>query len=178
MKLGPSLALSGALLVAGAACSDPAPSALERPAETPEALARAMRAAVDELRARPEQSVERIVIQHLLVAVRGGGVTSATRSPAEAEALTAELFARARAGEDFDLLVKIHTDDVYPGTLVLSSTADDPPRVYARSQMKPGLIEVAWRLAVGELGVALHDGGAPGQAPPSPLGYHLIRRLE
>lgn len=165
-------------LTALVACSHPAPPPPGPPAETPEQLLDTLLAAADELAARPEQALEQVTIQHLLVAVTGGGVPGANRSPGEAEEWTAQLFGRARAGEDFDLLVKNFTNETYPGVYTLTAGPDDPPRTFARSSVMPILGDVAWRLKVGELGVALYDGGLPGHEAKSPLGYHIVRRIE
>lgn len=173
-KLGPMLLLLAPL----AACSESTPPPPGPPAETPEQLLDSMLATADAVALRPEQTLERVTIQHLLVAVTGGGVPGANRSPGEAEEWTAELLGRARAGEDFDLLVKNFTNETYPGVYTLESGAGDPPRSLGRSDVVPALGDVAWRLEVGELGVVLYDGGVPGHTPRSPLGYHLVRRLE
>lgn len=53
---------------------------------------------------------DRVLIQHVLVAFRETPV-AAERSRAEAEALAAELLARALAGADFGAMVREHSDD-------------------------------------------------------------------
>ncbi len=166
------------LLVLLSACSNSSGTPPETAAETPEELLRQMRQVVVELGARPEHQDPQVTIQHLLVAVAGGGVPSATRTPAEAEAFAAGLLARARQGEDFDTLVKSHTDEVHPGIYVMSLGISPGPPVYARAELVPGFGDVAWRLGVGEIGVLPYDGGVPGHEPKSPHGYHLIKRLE
>jgi peptidyl-prolyl cis-trans isomerase B (cyclophilin B) len=67
--------------------------------------------------ARPVQALdlggepERIVIQHVLISFAGAR-TKATRTKEEAAALAAEILQRAQAGEDFEALVRTHSDDV------------------------------------------------------------------
>ena len=134
-------------------------------------------AVIDEQAARTEGTESEVTLQHLLVAVAGGGVEGAERSPSEAEELAAELYARAMAGEDFDLLVKNYTNEVHPGIYTLTAGPSDPPRAYARDEMVTGLGDVAWRLQVGELGISPYDGGLLG-AKKSPLGFHLVKRLK
>lgn len=172
-------AVPGLLLVAllpACSGSEETPSAVADRA--PEELVREMYAAVDELKARPEHTESEVTIQHLLVAVAGRGIEGVTRTPAEAEQLTAELFARARADEDFDLLVKNWTNEEHPGIYVLTTGAGDPPRSYARDKMWAGLGDIAWRLQVGELGVAPYDGHFDPLQAKSPLGFHIVKRLK
>jgi parvulin-like peptidyl-prolyl isomerase len=120
----------------------------------------------------PEPPV--VKVQHILVAFKGS-VPSKTieRTKAEAQALADELLERARGGEEFDALVKEYTADKYPGIYVLTNTGA-PRRSGAqmREQMVPGFGDVAFRLAVGEIGMAQHHG------VNSPFGWHVIKRLE
>lgn len=171
-------ALALSLLVLLPACSDSSGTPPETAAETPEELRRRMDLAIAELEARPEHRDPQVTIQHLLVAVAGGGVQGARRTPAEAGALTAELLARSLQGEDFDTLVKNYTDEVHPGIYTMSLEPGTAPGVHPRADMVACLGDVAWRLRVGEIGVAPYDGGSAGHEPRSPHGYHLIKRLE
>jgi parvulin-like peptidyl-prolyl isomerase len=147
-----------------------------QPAEaSPEEQARWRQQYLDDaraLQARAEEPVERVTLQHLLVGV-GGGRSSAKRSPEEALELAAGLYARARAGEDFDLLVRNYSDDQPPGiyTLALQTGGDA-----LRSEMVRAVGDAAWRLKPGELGVVSYDGNSPD--PAAPLGNHLILRLK
>jgi hypothetical protein len=168
------LALLFLVLAPLGACSDPEPTP-GPPAQTPEELLRLLKVAVDGLAARPEHTASEVTFQHLLVGV-AGGVPGVTRTAAEAELLAAGLLARAVAGEDFDLLVKNETDDRHPGIYTLTTGTPEPGRSVARSAMMRGVGDAAWRLAVGELGVAPYDGGQPGHEPVSPLGWHLVLR--
>jgi hypothetical protein len=161
------------VLLSLAACGGSEPESPAGPTSA-EALA-ALRADAAALRARPEHADAQVTFQHCLVGVSGHG-TQATRDAAEAELLAAEIYARARGGEDFDLLVKNHTDDAHPGIYVLTHAPEPAPGVYSRQQMVPAFGDTAWRLAVGEVGVAAFDGDAP--APKSPFGWHLVKRLK
>jgi len=117
---------------------------------------------------------QRVVVQHLLVSFTGrlpGKVV--TRSQAEAETLARDLLERARRGEDFDGLVKQHTDDRHPGVYTLvnqgrSSAAGE----YGREQMVARFGDLSFRLKVGEVGLCEFDSSR------SPYGYHIIKRIE
>lgn len=137
-----------------------APSARER-----------MHADAAGLAQRDEHDVERVVVQHVLVGVRSERMSSIERSPEQAEALAARIFERALAGEEFEILIREYSDDTGPGTYAM--TMGEPYSItYPRTTMVPGFGDVAWRLDVGEIGVAAYD------ARTSPLGWHVIKRLE
>jgi peptidyl-prolyl cis-trans isomerase B (cyclophilin B) len=55
-----------------------------------------------------------VVIQHLLISFQGAPQSRATRSREEALQLADELLERARAGEDFDQLIRAHSDAPRP----------------------------------------------------------------
>lgn len=138
---------------AGAAAANAAPS---------EALS-ALRDEITALYARPEHDAAQVEVQHLLVSFKGAPrMRGVTRSKAEAEQLTAELLQRLRAGEDFDALVKQYTNDSHPGIYPMTASS--------RSNMVAAFGDVAWRLDVGEIGVA------PLDAQASPYGWHIIQR--
>jgi hypothetical protein len=157
-----------------AACSGKEPVS-DVPALSPEEALRLLRTDVAALAARPEHHEPVVTIQNLLVGVKGGGSRS-QRSPAEAEAFAAEVYARAKQGDDFDLLVKNHSDDAHPGLFTLSLEPSAEPDVYARGKMPLGCGDAAWRLAVGEIGVSPYD--AAGPTPRSPMGYHILKRVK
>jgi len=122
---------------------------------------------------RPEP--DRVSVQHILVAFKGSVPDAkVTRSLAEARELAFELYKRARAGEDFDALVKRYTDDEYPGTYSMSNfgIAPDPARKeYPRAKMVKAFGDVSFRLKAGEIGLAEHD------PKDSKYGWHIIKRL-
>jgi len=163
-----SLALALALVPLGACggSSSPddeaAPSAPAAPPSTGDPVAD-MRAAAGALLARDEHGAPAVEVQHILISFAGSG-TAASRSREEAEQLAAELFARIQEGADFDELVREHTDDSAPGIYPMTSSR--------RRSMVTSFGDVGWRLAVGEVGVALHDPQA------SPYGWHIIKRLK
>lgn len=159
-------------LGAGTACGE-SPTSTPEPAATQDAAAALenLDRRIAEVRAREEHDAEEVEVQHLLVSFAGLPRVSATRSQEEARALTAELLARIDAGEDFDDLVRTHTDDAHPGIYTMTTgTPDMPGGVFARSMMASAFGDVAWRLAVGEVGVTDFDSQA------SPFGFHIIRR--
>jgi peptidyl-prolyl cis-trans isomerase B (cyclophilin B) len=54
---------------------------------------------------------ERITVQHVLISFQGTPVKGVTRTKEEAEALAQEVLAKVQAGEDFEALVRAHSDD-------------------------------------------------------------------
>ncbi len=133
-------------------CSDP-------PDETP--LGRETAA----LLARPEQSVQKVKLQHILLAFVGAMRGSESKhTMSEARALATDVLARARAGEDFTALMKKYSGDDGPGTYVITQ---DERESYAK-----WFGDVGFRLQVGEIGVAAYDHSK------SPFGWHVIRRIE
>ena len=162
-----------ALLVLVPACGDDNAT----PAgPSPEAALALLKADTAAFWARSEHQDAELTIQHCLVGVKGHG-TKAERTAAEAEALAAEIYARAKAGEDFDLLVKNHSDDIYPCLYSMTLGPEASPGVYLRDQVAPpALGATAWRLAVDEIGIVPFDGEAAD--PKSPYGWHLVKRLK
>lgn len=121
---------------------------------------------VKEVNARNEVDAESIEVQHCLIGVKQYG-TKATLDAAQARALADDVLKRARAGEDFDTLVKEHTTDGGPSkyTLKKESGPDDPKLI-------PAFTKVSWRLKVGEVGITLYHSYG------SPYGFHIIKRLK
>ena len=133
------------LTLACVACSEP-------PDESP--LGRECAA----LLARPEQSVQKVTLQHILIGFVGAKRGSESgHTEAEARALASDVLARARAGEAFTALMKQYTD------VLTQDDRDDYARYFA---------DVGFRLQVGEIGVA------PYHRVKSPFGWHVIQRLE
>ncbi|MEZ6014972.1 MAG: peptidylprolyl isomerase [Planctomycetota bacterium] len=54
---------------------------------------------------------EKVTVQHVLISFAGTPVTGVTRTKEEAEKLAKDVLARAQAGEDFEALVRAHSDD-------------------------------------------------------------------
>jgi hypothetical protein len=136
------------------------------PAETPAPPASAdMEAAIQALMAKPEQPVESIELQHILIGFQGAPrLQGVTRSKDEAKALAQKVYAEVVAGGDFDALVKQYTDDSAPGIYPLTKAG--------RAGMVKSFGDVGFRLKVGEVGVGPWDETA------SPFGWHIIKRLK
>ena len=148
---------------------------------TPAEKLAALNAAIDSLQARPEHDAKEVTVQHLLVGINGPNLQQVTRTAGDAERLTAELYARAKSGEDFDTLVKNYSDDRHPGiyTLLASGTGDLARGIALRTEMVQGFGDTAWRLEVGEIGVTEYD------PPPwamgtgkAEFGFHIVKRLK
>jgi len=117
---------------------------------------------------------DRVVVQHILIgfkkSVRGKTIE---RTKQEAKALAEDLVRRAQEGEDFDALVKEYTDDRHPGIMILTNTdAPRRPGATMRSQVMGKFGDLAFRLEVGEVGLATYH------AALSKFGWHVIKRLE
>lgn len=129
------------------------------------AAAVALRAAIKKLLASPEHDAPKVKVEHILIAFRGAPrIQGVTRSLEEAERLTARLLKQIQAGADFGALRKKYSDDPGPGIYPMSKDN--------RQRMVPHFGNVAWRLKVGEVGVAPHD------RQKSPFGFHIIKRVE
>lgn len=171
-RLAPTLAAVLALLVATLACQTPPPPAATA---TPEAAPAAAAPVATEVPAAPAGApADHIKLQHILIAFAGKVPgKNITRTEAEARKLAEEILARAKAGEDFDALVRTHTDDAHPGIYGLSNSGVPPAAgEFSRDRMVPAFGEVGFSLAPGEIGMAPYD------ARKSPYGWHIIKRLE
>jgi hypothetical protein len=115
--------------------------------------------------ARPEQPVDKVKVQHVLIAFVGATRGSESHHTfEEARTLTEEVLKRARDGEDFAALMKQYSSDDGGGTYTL--TQED------RGAYAHDFSAVAFRLAVGEIGVTNYNPGG------SPFGWHVMKRLE
>lgn len=117
-----------------------------------------------------------VTVQHILIGFSGSVPGKAiTRTMDEARALAEELFERAKAGEDFDALVRQYTDDSYPGKYKMANfgiPVDPSGEVFARDRMVAAFGDVGFPLKVGEIGLASYD------PQKSKYGWHLIKRVE
>ena len=118
----------------------------------------------------------RVTVQHILIAFQGSiPEAKVTRTRAEAEVLAAEVFERAKKGEDFEALVKQFTDDEFPGIYKMSNfdiAPDTSKQEYSRAKMVKSFGDVGFALEVGAIGMAVYDPKA------SKYGWHIIKRLE
>ena len=117
---------------------------------------------------------EHIEVQHILIGFSGSVPGKRiTRIKEEARELAYDLLAKAQAGEDYDALVRKHTDDSPPGIYGMSNRGAQPGRgEYARDGMVPAFGDVGFTLDVGGYGMADHD------PRTSPYGYHVIKRVK
>jgi len=115
-----------------------------------------------------------VVVQHILIGFKKTVPgQQLERTKKDARALVDELFQRASDGADFDPLVKEYTNDTYPGIYKLSNTrAPLLPDARQRKEMVAAFGNVAFRLEVGEIGMAKYN------SVTSPYGWHIIKRLE
>jgi parvulin-like peptidyl-prolyl isomerase len=156
-----------ALLILGVICAFAScrKSEAPPPAPAPATVAQAAPAGPD-----------RVVVQHILIAFQGTiPDAKVTRTREEAEKLAGETLARAKAGEDFDALVKALTDDQHPGIYRMANAGVEPDSAkeeYSRTRMVKGFGDVGFSLAVGEVGLASFDPAS------SKYGWHIIKRLE
>lgn len=120
---------------------------------------------------------ERVTVQHILIAFKGSlpDDQKVTRSREEAEKLALQIFERAKAGEDFGAMVKMYTNDSYPGIYKMTNlgvTADRAKEEYPRARMVKAFGDVSFGLEVGGVGLAVYDPAT------SKYGWHIIKRLE
>ena len=124
-----------------------------------------------------------VSIQHILISFDGalpGSSKIIPRDQTGAEKLANEVLERARAGEDFDLLVNELTDDSPPGIYrmanfdqeVFMEGKDQTKWVRPRTGLVKGFGDVGFSLKVGEIGMAEFNASA------SPFGWHIIKRLK
>ena len=120
---------------------------------------------------------ERVTVQHILIAFKGSipNDPKVTRSKEDAERLALQVFERAKAGEDFAAMVKMYTNDEYPGIYKMTNTGIAPDRSkqeFSRTGMVKSFGDVSFGLAVGAVGLAVYDPAA------SKYGWHIIKRIE
>ncbi len=120
---------------------------------------------------------ERVTVQHILIGFkRSVPGKKIERTKEQARALAEELLKRAGSPADegdFTRLVEQHTDDAAPGIYVLvNHDAPLVPGARNRGEMVERFGDVAFSLAVGEVGLAEYRAGS------CPYGWHVIKRLE
>jgi hypothetical protein len=120
---------------------------------------------------------EHVTVQHILIAFRGSlpNDQKVTRSQADAEKLALQIFERAKRGEDFEAMVKIYTNDSFPGIYKMANagvTPDPARQEFSRTRMVKAFGDVSFGLEVGSVGLAVYDPAT------SKYGWHVIKRLE
>lgn len=122
---------------------------------------------------KPVGEPDRIVVQHILIGFKGR-VPSAKRSKEEAQTLAEKVYKDALSGMDFDLLVKAHTNDQFPGKYGMVNFGVQPQSrdEYPREGMVAAFGDVGFKLGVDEIGMAPFD------EKTSPYGWHIIKRIK
>ena len=117
---------------------------------------------------------EHIQVQHLLVGFAGSiPGKRITRTQEEARTLAYSLLDQAKAGGDFDALVRQHTDDSPPGIYGMANVGVTPARgEYPRQGMVAAFGDTGFPLQVGEYGIADFD------PRKSPYGWHIVKRIK
>jgi hypothetical protein len=131
------------------------------------------------LMARPEHGAKRVKVQHILIGRYFSDPNGKQKrlTALEAEELAAEVYAKAKAGDDFDTLVRTYTYDSVTGDppgayAMVADKNESTPQLTARDGMIPAFGDAAWRLEIGEVGVFVYHRAR------SFYGYHIIKRLE
>jgi parvulin-like peptidyl-prolyl isomerase len=119
---------------------------------------------------------DRVTVQHILIAFKGSVPDpKVTRSQADAERLALKVLEKAKAGEDFDAMVKAYSNDAYPGIYKMANrgvTPDASRQEFPRTKMVQAFGDVSFGLEVGAIGLAPYDPAT------SRFGWHIIKRLE
>lgn len=115
----------------------------------------------------------RVEVQHVLIAFEGTGVAGVTRTKEEAERLAAHVFEQARAGRNFDELVRLYSDDRHGGGFFRIANFGVPaaPDETERGRLVRAFSRAAFSLEPGALTLV------PWEEGESPFGWHVIRRL-
>jgi parvulin-like peptidyl-prolyl isomerase len=166
VKLLP-LALLGAQVLSGCVLTTfEGPGEPPRVAVSPLANAGATAKTAD---STPEGDAEQagpseIAARHLLVSYQGAlrASPSVTRSKAEAQTRATEALTRAKAGEDFEVLVKEFSDE--PGAGERGGSLGR----FGRGMMVPAFEKAAFKLGPGEISDLIE----------TPFGFHVIQRTE
>ncbi len=116
-----------------------------------------------------------ITVQHCLIGFRGSVPGKPiSRSKEEARALATQLLADAKAGANFEEVIRKNTNDSPPGIYKMANYGKMPTEkgTFERDGMVPAFGNTGFPLQVGEYGLAEYD------SRQSPFGWHIIKRIE
>ena len=116
-----------------------------------------------------------ITVQHCLIGFKGSiPGKSISRSKEEAQALATQLLAEAKAGANFEELIRKNTNDSPPGIYKMANYGKMAigKGTFERDGMVPAFGNTGFPLQVGEFGLAEYD------SRESPYGWHIIKRIE
>ncbi len=116
-----------------------------------------------------------ITVQHCLIGFSGSVPGKPiTRSKEEARALATQLLADARAGANFEEVIRKNTNDSPPGIYKMANYGKmtTGKGMFERDGMVPAFGKTGFPLQVGEFGLAEYD------ARESLFGWHIIKRIE
>ena len=122
----------------------------------------------------PATEPQHVQVQPILIGFAGSVPGKPiTRSKDEAKKLAYEILDQARAGANFDELVKKYTDDSPPGIYGMSGIGVPPaPGEFQRDGMVAAFGNVGFAISPGNIGIADWD------PVTSPYGWHVIKRLK
>jgi parvulin-like peptidyl-prolyl isomerase len=155
-----TLSLTGCVVSTFEGPGEPPRVATSPQVEAAKANAATHEAAAAEVAGQPAE----ITARHLLVAYQGAlrASTSVTRSKGEAQARAVEALKRAKAGEDFEQLVKEYSDE--PGAAERGGSLGH----FGHGMMVPAFEKAAFKLAPGEVSEIVE----------TQFGFHVIQRTE
>ena len=159
---------------AGTQAGSTEPGAANAPAQGTAQEAPKMTPQAGTMPVAPETPPQHVQVQHILIGFSGSVPGKPiTRTKDEAKKLAYEILDRARAGENFDGLVKQYTDDSPPGIYGMSGTGVTPAAgEFPRDGMVAAFGNVGFAISVGNIGIADWDPAS------SPYGWHVIKRLK
>lgn len=122
-----------------------------------------------------------VTVQHILIGVGKTGPSilpfkidkPVPRTPEQAKTIAEGLLKRAKAGEDFEKLVRENSEDAYPGIYSMSyqGVAADPGE-YPRINVPQIFGTICFTMKVGDIVITPYEPNA------SPEGIHVIKRLK
>jgi len=122
----------------------------------------------------PGGRVDHVRVDHILIGVKNPRFPPAKRDLEEARTVAHDLYAKLKAGADWDAAKREFTEDTPPGGPygMANRGVRLDPGDFPRDQMAPAFGDVGFSLAVGELGLAEYD------EKTSPFGFHIIKRIK